>query len=170
MNEKVVAIAPPKAKKILKVRVEPILPTHIVDVWRLIDKSMSEQMAVYPDLTEESRESTQSQLFNYISSQTFNGLIASVGKRPVGIVLGNVCLRAYGRPSKYSYIETIFVEPSFRRKGICTTLWNEYSFRLKKDGIHHVESAKDEKILASLQGKSLPFPSGLLFSVVGGRL
>ncbi len=106
-------------------------------------------------------------LFQYIQNPCFAGLIARVGKRPVGMVLGHVSFRPYGRPSRYSSIYSLWVDPNFRKQGIGKGLWDDYTSRLKKAGIFHWEGLVSEEFSKELIKEG---SVSKLQSVIGGKL
>lgn len=158
-----------KPKRQVKNKIEPIRPTHIVEVWRLLRESQIEGRQPYPDTTEESPELIQSHLFQYLQDPLFTGLIARNGKKAVGIVLGRVAQRPYGSPKRYAFVWCIWIAPSARKNGTGLALWSEYTARLKKAGVFHWESYAHEHV-----EKYLCRESGVqinkLMSIIGGRL
>jgi ribosomal protein S18 acetylase RimI-like enzyme len=145
-----------------KVRLEPIRAHHVVEVWRLYEQFVR-QPDHQPDLSEESADTIQSHLFAFMQLPTFSGLQARVGKKVVGIVMGNVVNRSLGRPRAILNIQCLCVDPQFRRQGIATALWKEYGERIKKAGVFNFEALVTEE-----QARKLP--ADRLVTIVGGRL
>lgn len=151
-------------KKAPKLRLDPIQPTHIVDVWRLYERFVRDQSQAYPDMTEEPAEVLQSHLFVYLQNTLFKGLQARVGKRVVGVVLGHVGMRPMGRPKTFLSVTCLYVDPAFRKRGIGKALWKEYTDRMKKAQIFNFEAyLTDEMVSKHGLGK----PMAKLF---GGKL
>lgn len=170
MTESAVVEIRPKAEKSEKKakgprpRFECVLPTHVVDVWRLVEASLRDPSQIYPDTTEDNPEVIRSHLFSYLQSPLFAGLMVRVGKRPVGVVLGNVSMRPFGRPSRFVFVQHLWVEPQFRKRGIGTALWSEYVERLKQSQVFHFEAI----VQPEFQYKSKQ--CSVIQSVIGGRL
>lgn len=139
-SEKVVDIKKPK--KVVKAKLESVSAPMIVEVWRLVEKKLATQ--TYPDLSEEQPEVLRSWLFQYLNHPRFAGLIAKMGKRPVGLILGDVRQRPYGKPSRFVHIEHFYVDPAFRGQGIGKALRAEYTSRMNKVGVFHFESLSSE--------------------------
>lgn len=128
----------PAPKKAPKVRLERLNPTHIVDAWKLFERSLKEQ--TYPDLSEETPDRLRSHLFQYLNQPNTIGLLAKQGRKPVGMILGNIQARPYGKPRTYCFISTVWVEPEYRKRGIMDLLYKEYFAGLKKAGIFYWEA------------------------------
>lgn len=158
----------PEKKNQPKMKIEAIDPTAIVDVWRLVKESLVSSNQTYPDLTEESPELIQSHLFNYMQQRGFTGLIARLGKKPIGVVLGNIASRAYGRPKRYAFVWCMWITPSARKTGAGKLLWTDYTERLKKAEIYHWESFSSDELAKSLV-RETGFPIQKLNSLIGGR-
>lgn len=173
--QKVVEIKPvekpsaPIPKKTAKIRMEAVTPTHIIEVWRFFDASLKMGNQPYPDTTEDSREALQSHLFVYLQNPAFMGLLAKVGKRPVGMILGNVVHRAYGRPRKFFYIWSTWVDPAFRKQGVGQALFHAYVDNMKKQNVFHWESHMSEALAKELL-REVGIPIRPLCRVVGGRV
>lgn len=158
-----------RARKALRARIEPVLPTHIVDVWRMVEHSIRDGGQLYPDTTEDSADAIRSHLFTYLQAPNFAGLIARHGKRPVGLILGHVASRPYGRPSRYAFVWAFWVEPQLRGQGVGQQLWGEYQGKLKKAQIYHWEALANDSLARALVRES-GIPVNRLLSVIGGRL
>ncbi len=151
-TEKVVDIKKPK--KVVKPKIEAVTAPMIVDVWRLIEKHLIHQ--VYPDISEEQPEVIRSWLFQYLQKPRFAGLIAKIGKRPIGLILGDVRQRPYGKPLIFVNIEHFFVDPAFRKQGVGKTLRAEYTIRMNKAGVFYYEGFSEQdkgKVLYLAGGK-----------------
>lgn len=158
-----------KKPRALKPKIEPIIPTMIVDVWRLLKTSLQDGGQTYPDTTEDQPEVIQHALFAYLQAPFFRGVIAKAGKRPVGMILSDMRLRPFGRPSKYNFIYCFWVETAFRNSGIGMALFKEHCDRLKKEGIFHWEAHAHEHLFQALQ-KEAGIPVQPLLRVIGGRV
>lgn len=176
MNEKVVdlhtATAPEKTEKkarTVRLKVDPVLPSHIVEVWRLVEASIRDGGQNYPDTTEDNAEVIRSHLFQYLQRPTFMGLIARIGKRPVGVILGHVDARPFGRPSRYAYIHCIWIDPGQRKHGFGKALWDQYASKLKASGIYNWESAAHDKLMKQIE-RADGVPIHRLMSIIGGKL
>lgn len=161
-----------KPKTKAKPRIEAVGPTHIVEVWRLVEASLIHGGQKHPDICDDIREHPdliQSHLFNYIQSPGFAGLVAKVGKKPAGVILGNVASRPYGRPSKYAFVWCLWVDPAFRHQGVGKILFSEYALRLRKAGIFHWECQADDRLANELI-RETGIPVQKLMSIIGGKL
>lgn len=148
--------APDSKKAAPKLRLEPVAPTHIVDVWRLYERFVRDQTQAYPDLTEETAEVLQSHLFVYLQNPLFKGLLAKVGKKVVGVVLGHVAMRPMGRPRTYLNVTCLYVDPAHRKRGIGKALWKEYTDRMKKAQVFNFEAhLTDEMVSKNAMGKPM---------------
>ena len=105
---KVVEPAKPVAKAI-KFRVIRVMPSDIVDSWRLLDRCFKETKPEYPDISEESPEKIRAHLFQYISARGFVGMMAKVGRRPIAQILGGIEFRPFGRPDRLCFIWNFWV-------------------------------------------------------------
>lgn len=163
------ASKPVKLVKTVKTRLEVVTPIQIVDVWRLVEHSLRDGGQVYPDISEDSPEKIRSNLFEYMQLPAFAGLMAKVGKKPVGIILGHLAGRPYGRPSRYQFIWGFWVEPAFRKSGVGKALWNAYSTQLKKAGIFNCEFWAHDHVEKQLC-REVGVPVTKLLSILGVRL
>lgn len=132
-------------KKYPRPRIELVQPTHIVDVWRLVEASIRDGNQVYPDASEDSPEVIRQYLFWYLSQPGFIGLIAKIGRRPVGILLTNVSERPYGRPKRFMTVYCAWVDPKFRQQGVAKVVWANYVAHVKKQNVFHLESRMNEQ-------------------------
>ena len=138
-------MAEPQKKRTPKPRVEPIHCTQIVELWRLVERSQREAAKhAYPDVSEETPEVLRSHLFAYLQQRFFTGLVVRVGKKAVGYVMGDVRVRAFGRPSRYVYVQDMWIDPGFRNQGIGKVLWTEFADRLRKAQVSHFESVQHD--------------------------
>jgi ribosomal protein S18 acetylase RimI-like enzyme len=129
-----------KAKSI-KPRLERLTPTLIVEAWKLLERQLREAPQSYPDLSEESPETIRHHLFQYLNQPTTIGLLMKVGRKPVGMILGDVRRRPYGKPQVYCHIFTAWIEPEYRKKGLMSSLSKEYFSGLKKAGVFYWEAS-----------------------------
>lgn len=160
---------PEKLKRVVRPKIESVNQTHIVEVYRLVRESQLEGNQPYPDTTEDRPELIQSHLYQYLGDPMVTGLIARVGRKPVGLIIGRVCQRPYGSPKRYAFVWCFWVTPDARKTGAGNQLWKEYSERLKAAGIFHWEGQchdELEKYLVREVGISVK----KLMSLIGGRL
>lgn len=158
----------PVKKRTPKIRVEPIAPTMIVELWRMVEHSVRSGGQEYPDISEEHPEVLRMHLFAYLQSRRFCGLIARIGRKPVGFILGDVRERPYGRPARYAFVQNIWVEESFRKQGVGRFLWNEFGSRLSQAQVHHFEALSNFGVQSDLTSKLRH--AGSKMALVGGRL
>lgn len=158
-----------RTKKAIKPRLEPIQPTQVVEIWRLVRESIFHGNQVYPDNTEENPDLIQSHLFEYMKQPNFAGLLARIGKKPAGIVLGNIVRRPYGRPSVFCFVWCLWVDPSARKQGVGQALWKQYAENLRRAHIFHWEAQVGSALEKELV-RDAGIPVRPLFSVVGGRI
>lgn len=158
-----------KSKRIFKPRFESVMPGHIVDVWRLVEHSLLEGKQTYPDTTEDSPEKIRSHLFQYMQMPGFAGLVAKVGSRTAGTILGHVQTRSYGRPSRFCFLWCLWIEPQYRKQGIGKLLIQEYSSRMKKAGIYHWESSVRADFGDEFKGLGAG-SAEVLMKTLGGRI
>lgn len=154
-TEKVTPIIAKNVKQTrdIKARVEMIRPNHIVDAWKLFEKSLHESPWTYPSLDEETPENLQHNLFGFISSPRFFGMQIRVGKKVVGQILSTVSNRQFGRPKHFAFIMNFYMDPEYRRKGFMKQLADAYFAELKKSGIHYWEAnVHDQGLLDTLAG------------------
>lgn len=67
-------------------------------------------------------------------SQVFS-LVAELGGRVIGFIIGNASRWEYGVPETIGWIDTIGVDPDYQRKGIAKILFTEINDNLKKAGV-----------------------------------
>jgi predicted N-acetyltransferase YhbS len=125
-------------KRVIKPKLEIIQPKAIVEVWRLYDRASQGQ--TYPDISEVTDDVIQSYLLQYLQAKFFLGLIARIGKKPVGLVMGDVRIRPYGNPLCYVYVDKFFVDPQYRKTGIGKALRAEFTAQLNQKGVFYYES------------------------------
>ena len=132
--------SPEPKKRVLKIKASSIVPTDIVDCWRLYQSSLKNSRQPYPDLSGEDPSLMRSCLFAYISSPMFAGFIVRVGKKPVGMILADVQTRPFGAPHAFAFVWTLWVEPEYRKEGVGKMLWAEFRMRFSKAGIRQWEA------------------------------
>jgi ribosomal protein S18 acetylase RimI-like enzyme len=158
-----------KNERAIKPRVEQITVTHIVDAWRLLDRSIKDTHEGYPDLSEESPEKIRAHLYQFISSSNFMGLMLKVGRKPVGHILGRICHRPFGKPERYCFIWNFWIEPEFRKKGMMKTLYQAYFNQLKSQGVFHWEAeARDE--LTQMLTEYAGYKTEKRYNLIGGKI
>ena len=65
----------------------------------------------------------------------FAALVAEVGGRVVGFVIGGASQGEYGIPANVGWIDTIGVDPEYQHKGIAKTLYSKMVENLKQAGV-----------------------------------
>lgn len=73
------------------------------------------------------------ELMDHKSSQV--SLVAEVGGRVVGFILGDVSGWEFGVPETIGWIDTIGVDPGYQKKGLATALARELIKNLKAFGV-----------------------------------
>lgn len=159
-----IKIKPSKPAK-LRIKVEQVLPSDIIDVWHLYKQSLDKAPPKYPDMSEEPETFIRSQIFNEISKQNFLGLIAKVGRRPVGQLNGFVAHRPFGAPRVFFQFWMCWVDPEYRNSDVGTQLYKEMFRTLKGHGIFNVESIIDPEMVPSMEKVS-----GVQVQVVSHRI
>ena len=157
------------AQKAVKFRTVRIMPSDIVESWRLLDRSIRETKPEYPDVSEESPEKIRAHLFQYLSSQGFIGLMAKVGRRPVAQIIGGAEFRPFGRPDRVCFIWNFWVEPECRKSGVMKKLAEEYFSEMKKAGIFYWEANVSDDLLKMLEA-ARPNAVSKRFNVAGGKV
>lgn len=154
-------------KKPIKPRLEQITPAHIVDSWRMLDRSIKDTKG-HPDCSEESGEVIRSHLFQRLCAPDFFGLMLKVGRRPVGQIMAQIVVRPFGAPRRFALIWDAWIEPEFRKKGYMAILYKEFFARLKTSGVHHWEGEAHEG-LAELLLKYPKYEVKKISVRIGGR-
>jgi ribosomal protein S18 acetylase RimI-like enzyme len=160
---------PAKQPKPVKLKVEAATPASIIECWKLMERSLRETHAGYPDLSEERPDRIRLHLFNYMSSPTFVGLVVRSGKKVVGQILCDVRMRALGAPTRYVYIWNLWVEPEYRDQGAGKLLLKTLSDQMRAAGIFHWEAEVNDELTAEL----FKHPSGKvqkLMNRLGGKI
>lgn len=160
--------APEKKARVLRPRFDQIQEHHIVDTWRMAQRALYDENQDYPDITEDNPDVILSELFVYMKKPTFFGLMAKLGKRPIGMVIGETIERKFGRPSKYFFVNTIYIDPKFRKQGVGQALFKELIAEMRKKQIFHWEAAAHAPLVKYLE-RSEGIPVRTLFHVIGGR-
>ena len=159
--------APAKAKPTPKVKTLPVQPTDVTEVWRLYEKWIRSSGAAYPDLSEDKGDVIMSHLFQYMQARTFAGMRAVIGKKTVGIILGNLSARPIGRPSRFVYLTCLFVDPAHRGQGIGKSLWQAYSESFKRVGVFNFECQATDEVA---KGFLAHVGGARVLNIVGGKL
>ncbi len=144
--------------------------SDMVDVWRLFKSSVVNEKWEYPSLHETHEEDMRCHVIQYvIQNPNFFGLMARVGKRPIGQIVGSMVVRDIGLPKHYFFIYNFWIEPEFRKKGYMKELWGATVEELRKRGIFHIEANCNEKLKNFLM-EYKGFETRLLSYRIGGRL
>jgi ribosomal protein S18 acetylase RimI-like enzyme len=83
-------------------------------------------------------------------SAHISGLVAELEGKVIGFIIGGESRWEYGVPENVGWIDTIFVDPKYQKKGIAKILFSEVSNNLKKAGIdtmHTFVTRRDWKLL-----------------------
>jgi ribosomal protein S18 acetylase RimI-like enzyme len=64
-----------------------------------------------------------------------SGLVAEVGGKVLGFIIGGVSRWEYGVPENIGWIDTIGVDPEHQKKGLAKLLFTEMKHHLKKQGV-----------------------------------
>jgi ribosomal protein S18 acetylase RimI-like enzyme len=158
-----------KPKKVIKPKIEQVIPTDIIEVWRLAEHAIRDSGQTYPDFSEDSSDVMRSHILAYLQAPTFFGLMAKIGKRPAGVLLGHVANRPFGRPYRYFDLWCFWVDPQFRSNLIGHSLWERFSAELKRNNLYHWEGKCSGKLLETLQ-KSEGVQVSQLQQVIGGKI
>lgn len=141
-EEKKVEVEKPKIQvraKAPKVRLEEIRPSHIVEVVKLFESSSKLAPMEYPSLAEETPANMRSHMFQMISRPDYFGMVAMIGRKPVGQFSGLIQVRPFGAPRVYYSTWLFWVEPDFRKQGVAETLLKGVFSELKKRGVFNFE-------------------------------
>ena len=74
------------------------------------------------------------------SGRLVTSLVAEVGGKVAGFVMGSVYLGEFGIPESIAYIDTIGVDPDFQRQGIAGYLLDEFKTTVQKAGATKVHT------------------------------
>ena len=74
------------------------------------------------------------------SGRLVTSLIAQVGGKVAGFVMGSVYLGEFGIPESIAYIDTIGVDPDFQRQGVAGYLLDEFKTTVDKAGATKVHT------------------------------
>lgn len=139
--KKLQVVEPAQKKRALpKPKISPIVPTDIVDCWRLYQRSLKESHQPYPDRSADDPEVIRACLFSYITNQYFKGLIVRIGKKPVGMVLADIQRRPFGAPHVFAFVWAFWIEPEYRKQGLGKFLWRDFAGRLSYAGVRNWEA------------------------------
>lgn len=90
-----------------------------------------------------------------------SALVAELGGRVVGFIIGGASRWEYGVPENIGWIDTIGVDPAYQRKGIARILFDEMSKNLKKGGIDTITTFVNRRDWVMLKFfKNLGFQKG----------
>jgi ribosomal protein S18 acetylase RimI-like enzyme len=74
------------------------------------------------------------------SGRLVTSLVAEVGGKVAGFVMGSVYLGEFGIPESIAYLDTIGVDPDFQRQGIAGYLLDEFKTTVQKAGATKVHT------------------------------
>jgi ribosomal protein S18 acetylase RimI-like enzyme len=87
------------------------------------------------------------------SGRLVTSLVAEVGGKVAGFVMGSVYLGEFGIPESIAYLDTIGVDPDFQRQGIAGYLLDEFKTTVRKAGatkVHTLVNWADTDLLGFL--------------------
>jgi ribosomal protein S18 acetylase RimI-like enzyme len=157
-----------KEKQFPRAKIELIQAKDVIDVWKLVDKA-NREFPGHPVMDEDSPDLIRMHLYSYLSAPNTLGVIARIGRRPVGFVLGQLASRPMGLPKQFLLIWSFFVEPEFREKGVPQSLYRELFARSKQAGFHYWEAMVNTKQVDELK-KDTGIKGNLLSVLVGGKI
>jgi ribosomal protein S18 acetylase RimI-like enzyme len=154
-----------------KAKIHVIDPVKdMVDVWRLFKSSVLHEKWEYPSLHETHEEDMRAHVISYtLQNPQFFGMMARIGKRPIGQIIGSMVTRDIGLPKNYFFIYNFWIEPELRKQGHMKELWGAFVEELRKRGIFHVEANCTEKLKNFLMDYK-GFETRLLSYRIGGKL
>lgn len=94
----------------------------------------------------ESRREYWMRKISYTDIYPRPSLVAEVGGKVVGFILGSVSGWEFGVPDTVGWIDTIGVDPAYQRRGIGKILIKEFIENLKRTGKEERPEAKKSKI------------------------
>lgn len=139
-----------------------MIPSDIIDSWKLFEQAEKLFPQKYPSLDEEIPADVRAKLLSAMTNPNFHGVIAKVGRKPVGQMTGMVSIRPYGSPRVYFSMWLFFVDPAYRKEGVARSLFLELSKALKAKGVHAFESIIDPEMIPVMEkvyGGPLPVVS-----------
>ena len=80
------------------------------------------------------------EVLNEESGRLVTSLVAEVGSKVAGFVMGSVYLGEFGIPESIAYIDTIGVDPDFQRQGVAGYLLDEFKTTVDKAGATKVHT------------------------------
>ena len=80
------------------------------------------------------------EVLNEESGRLVTSLVAEVGSKVAGFVMGSVYLGEFGIPESIAYIDTIGVDPDFQRQGVAGYLLDEFKTTAEKAGATKVHT------------------------------
>lgn len=137
-------------KKLPKPRIERVAATSIIEAWKLFEPFLKESHTGYPDTSEETPSDIRHHLFQYLNQPHTVGLMAKFGKKPVGMILGDVRRRPFGKPASFCFIWVAYVAPEYRGKGLMKQLSAEFFDKLKRAGVFYWESMAEGQFCEKL--------------------
>ncbi len=74
------------------------------------------------------------------SGRLVTSLVAEVGGKVAGFVMGSVYLGEFGIPESIAYIDTIGVDPEYQRQGVAGYLLDEFKTTVHKAGVNKMHT------------------------------
>jgi len=124
-----------------------MVPADIIDSWKLFDSAEKLFPQKYPSLEEEVPADIRARLLSAMTSPHFFGVMAKIGKKPIGQITGMISVRPYGAPRVYFSFWLFFVDQAYRKEGVAKALFVELSKSLKAKGVHAFESIIDPELV-----------------------
>jgi len=148
--------------------IDPV--SNMVDVWRLFRSSIINEKWDYPSLRETHEDDMRAHVIGYvIQNPNFFGMMARIGKKPIGQIIGSSMIREIGSPKNYFFIYNFWIEPDHRKSGAMKELWATFMEELKKRGIFNWEANCSEKLKTFLLDYK-GYETKLLNYRVGGKV
>jgi ribosomal protein S18 acetylase RimI-like enzyme len=120
------------------------LAAEDVDI-RVMRESDLEQVTeidykVFGERRPEYYESKMAEVLDEESGRLVTSLVAEVGGKVAGFIMGNVYLGEYGIPESIAYIDTLGINPAYQRQGVAGYLLDEFKTTVKKAGVNKVRT------------------------------
>lgn len=124
--------------------------TDLIDSWRLFRISAEKDKAEYPSMESASEDQIRSQHYAYLLlNPNFFGVIARIGKKPVGQAFGEFAGRTLGEPNKFFFVFNFWVDPEYRQsetgQAIGMRMWSQLTEAVKARGFHDFEANANEE-------------------------
>lgn len=142
----------------------------LIDSWRLFKSSVENEKWKYPSLSQTHEEEVRSHHYGYVMlNPNFFGMMAKIGKRPIGQIIGEAAFRPLGDPKRFFFIWNFWIEPEFRKRGYMKLLWPQFCSELKKRGLFYFEANSNGHVDEFLKNYK-DSPAKVLFHRIGGKI